>query len=64
MLVVEIYEMFVVLSALTDSDGLVSMVTRRMKSSRAVVRRSALVVLESIIIYNDCMEMSKVGNVK
>lgn len=44
-------------TALVDCDGLASLVKRRMQLPKAVVRKAAVLALESIIMYNNCENM-------
>lgn len=49
--------------ALVDCDGLVSLIKRRMQFPKAVVRKAAILALESVVIYNGCSGMSQVRGV-
>lgn len=54
--------LFTFIAALADSQGLVSLIKRRMLTTKAVVRKSALQALESVIKYNNCQDMDKVSH--
>ncbi|XP_067947164.1 condensin-2 complex subunit D3-L-like isoform X1 [Watersipora subatra] len=44
---------------LTDSEGLISLIKRRLHLPKAIVRKAALQALENVIIYNEGIGMSK-----
>lgn len=49
-------------AALADSDGIISMIRKRIKTNKAAVRKAALLCLESIIKYNYCHNMDQASN--